>query len=85
MDWREQRRQWRAQRHAEMHDHPGPHVFPLVLATILVLAGLGILFPELPLETFWGSVLIVLGVWVVCLWLLGSRGQTRWAGTAPGT
>ena len=47
----------------------------LILATILIVAGLGIFFPQLPWQAFWGSLLILLGVWIVGLWFLRGRGS----------
>lgn len=75
-DWREQRRQWRAQRRAERYGRQGPHIVPLIIATILIVAGLGILFPELPWQVFWASLLILLGLWVIYLSLRRSRNYT---------
>ena len=69
-DWREQRRQLRLQRRAE---RPGPHAGGLVLATIFIVIGLGIFFPELPWSMFWGALVILLGVWVAYLWTLRTR------------
>jgi predicted RNA-binding Zn-ribbon protein involved in translation (DUF1610 family) len=76
MDWREQRRQWKAQRRTERYSRPGPHIGGLIIATILIVAGLGIFFPELPWQVFWGSLLILLGLWIVGLWTMGGRRST---------
>jgi len=65
----------RAQRRAERGRGPGSGVGALVLATILIVAGLGIFFPQLPWQAFWGSLLILLGVWIVGLWFLRGRGS----------
>lgn len=51
----------------------GPGVGGLVIATILVVAGLGIFFPSLPWEFFWGVLLILLGVWVGLIWVMRNR------------
>jgi len=59
---REQRRQMR-----------GSGVGGLVVATILVVAGLGIFFPSLPWQVFWGALLILLGVWVGLVWVRRNR------------
>jgi ribosomal protein S27AE len=72
LDWREQRRQMRAQRRA---DRPGPRIGGLVIATILIVAGLAIFFPTLPWQVFWGALLIILGCWVAYLWTARSRSQ----------
>lgn len=74
-DWREQRRQARAQRRAEHQGKPGPHVGGLVLATILIVVGLGVFFPEIPWSMFWGALFILLGVWVAYMWTLRPRGR----------
>ena len=67
LDWREQRRQMRAQRRAERGSRSG--IGALIIATILIVAGLGIFFPQLPWQVFWGSLLIILGLWIVYLWV----------------
>ena len=69
MDWREERRQMRAERRAR----GGSRFGGLVIATILIVAGLGVFFPDLPWEAFWGGLLILLGIWVAVLW--GTRGH----------
>jgi zinc-ribbon domain len=68
LDWREQRRQMRAERREERYNRPGPHIGGLIIATILIVAGLGIFFPQLPWQAFWGSLLIIMGFWIVYLW-----------------
>src|SRR5579872_3556447 len=74
LDWRELRRQMRAERRAERYSRPGPHIGGLIIATILIVAGLGIFFPQLPWQAFWGSLLVIAGLWVVYLWSTrGSR------------
>ncbi len=74
LDWREQRRQMRAERRAERYSRPGPHIGGLIIATILIVAGLGVFFPQLPWQAFWGSLLIMAGIWIVYLWATrGSR------------
>jgi len=79
-DWREQRREWRAQRRAERYGRRDPAIGGLVLATILIVAGLGIFFPQLPWQAFWGSLLILVGVWIAYFSLTRSR---REAGRKP--
>ena len=73
MDWREQRRQERAQRRAGRRGGLGA----LVLATILIVAGLGIFFPNLPWQEFWGALLILLGIWIVFAWVIRGRSAPR--------
>ena len=68
MDWREQRRQMRDQRREERYNRSGPHIGGLIVATILIVAGLGIFFPQLPWQVFWGSLLIIAGAWIVYAW-----------------
>jgi len=75
LDWREQRRQMRAQRRAEWYGRPRSGIGGLVIATILIVAGLGIFFPALPWQAFWGSLLILLGLWIGGLWFLRNRRQ----------
>jgi hypothetical protein len=75
LDWREQRRQMRAQRRAE-RGRSG--IGALVVATILIVAGIGIFFPQLPWQVFWASLLIILGLWIVYLWV-------RRSGSYPST
>jgi membrane protein implicated in regulation of membrane protease activity len=49
----------------------------LILATILIVAGLGILFPNLPWEIFWAGLLILLGVWIAFGWTMRGRSKTQ--------
>jgi hypothetical protein len=63
----------RAQRRTERYGRPGLGIGGLVIATIFIVAGLGIFFPELPWQAFWGSLLILLGVWIAGLWVLRGR------------
>jgi len=63
------RRESRAERRANRSGYGG-----LVVATILVVVGLGIFFPELPWQVFWGCLWILLGVWIAFAWTQrGSR------------
>jgi hypothetical protein len=59
---------WRAQRRAERRNRSGLGVGGIIVAAILVVAGMAIFFPQLPLEFFWGSVLILLGGLVAFAW-----------------
>jgi zinc-ribbon domain len=68
LDWREERHRRIAERRAERLSRPGPHIGRLIIATILIVAGLGIFFPQLPWQAFWGTILIIAGLWVVYLW-----------------
>jgi len=44
------------------------------VATILVVLGLAIFFPDLPWQVFWGGLWILLGVWIAYAWTQrGSR------------
>jgi hypothetical protein len=78
MDWREERRRERAQRRAGRRSYGG-----LIIATILIVAGLGIFFPNLPWQMFWGGLLILLGIWIAFAWTIRRRPQipTTAAGT----
>ena len=72
LDWREQRREERAQRRADMH-RQGRGFGALIVAAILIVAGLGIFLPSLPWQFFWGAVLILIGVIFVYFWLARGR------------
>jgi len=61
----------------ERYGRPGPHIGGLIVASILIVAGLGIFFPELPWQEFWGSLLILFGLWIVYLWSLGNRKRAK--------
>ncbi|HXW37240.1 MAG TPA: zinc ribbon domain-containing protein [Nitrososphaerales archaeon] len=76
-NWREERRREREQRREARYTSGGPGLGALVLATILIVAGLGIFFPQLPWEVFWGSLLILLGVWIVGARYLRRHGTTH--------
>jgi hypothetical protein len=45
----------------------------LIVATILIVAGLSIFFPNLPWQVFWGGLLILLGVWIAAAWTMRGR------------
>ena len=82
LDWREQRRQMREQRRAERRSGPTRGVGGLIVAMILIVAGLGIFFPSLPWQVFWGSILIVIGLLIVYAWVrrrdeYGSKSQPQ--------
>jgi ribosomal protein S27AE len=68
-DWHEERHERIAERRAERLSRPGPHFGGLIIATILIVAGLGIFFPQLPWQAFWGTILIIAGLWIVYLWV----------------
>ena len=78
-DWREQRRQERAQRREGRRGGFGG----LIVATILIVAGLGIFFPSLPWQVFWGGLLILLGVWIAVAWTMRGRSPTVHATQQP--
>jgi len=84
MDWREQRQQMRAQRREERYGPGVPSLGGLSVASILIVAGLGIFFPELPWQVFWGALLILFGSWVGGLWYVRNRsyGSERLVKTA---
>lgn len=69
-DWREQRRQMREQRRAQRSGFGG-----LVIATLLILLGIGIFLPNLPWQFLWGAILILLGLWIAFAWF--RRGSVR--------
>jgi len=68
------RRESRAERRAERRQGPRSGYGGLVVATILVVLGLAIFFPDLPWQVFWGGLWILLGVWIAYAWTQrGSR------------
>lgn len=71
----------RAQRRAERDGGAGPRIGGLVVATILIVVGLGAFFPELPWQLFWGVLWILVGAWIVFLW--GFRGRGYRTQSAP--
>ena len=62
------RRESRAERRAERRQGPRTGYGGLVVATIFVVLGLGVFFPELPWYMFWGCLWILLGVWIAFAW-----------------
>jgi len=74
------RRESRAERRAARRQGPRSGYGGLVVATILVVVGLGVFFPELPWYMFWGCLWIVLGAWIAVAWTRrdhGFSGQTQ--------
>ena len=69
------RRESRAERRAERRQSPRSGYGGLVIATILVVVGLGIFFPELPWQVFWGCLWILLGVWIAYAWTKRGHGN----------
>jgi len=74
-------RESRAERRAERRQGPRSGYGGLVVATIFVLVGLGIFFPELPWYMFWGSLWLLLGVWIAFAWV--QRGHNYSKKTQP--
>ncbi len=70
LDWREQRRRMRAERRSSS----GLRLGGLVVAVIVIVAGLAIFFPKLPWQWFWGAVLILIGLLVAYAW--ATRGSS---------
>jgi len=62
------RRESWAERRAERRQGPRSGYGGLVVATILVVVGLVIFFPDLPWQAFWGCLWILLGVWIAYAW-----------------
>jgi len=70
------RRESRAERRAERRQGTRTGYGGLVIATILVVVGLGIFFPELPWQVFWGCLWILLGVWIAFAWTQRGSGKS---------
>ena len=76
-------RESRAERRAERRQGPRTGYGGLVVATIFVLVGLGIFFPDLPWYMFWGSLWLVLGVWIAFAWTRRGHNYSKQAQSAP--
>jgi protein-S-isoprenylcysteine O-methyltransferase Ste14 len=48
----------------------GPHIGALIVAAIVIVAGLGIFYPDLPWQFFWGALLLMLGGLIAGAWAL---------------
>jgi hypothetical protein len=48
----------------------GPHIGALIVAAIVIVAGLGIFYPDLPWQYFWGALLLMLGILIVAFWAI---------------
>ncbi|MGA3290671.1 MAG: zinc-ribbon domain-containing protein [Candidatus Bathyarchaeia archaeon] len=46
----------------------GPHIGALIVAAIVIVAGLGVFYPDLPWYLFWGALWILLGCLIVGFW-----------------
>jgi len=75
------RRESRAERRAERRQGPRPGYGGLVVATILVVVGLAIFFPDLPWQVFWGGLWILLGAWIAYAWTQRGTGNSTQART----
>jgi len=62
------RRESRAERRAERRGGGRSGYGGLVVASILVVVGLAVFFPDLPWQVFWGGLWILLGVWIAFAW-----------------
>jgi len=76
-------RESRAERRAERRQGPRTGYGGLVVATIFVLVGLGIFFPDLPWYMFWGSLWLLLGVWIAFAWTRRGHSYSKQAQSAP--
>jgi hypothetical protein len=68
---------FRRHRHHD-HDHrgAGSGFGALIIGAIVIVAGLGILMPDIPWDLFWASLLVLLGAWIIGFWLLRSYRAT---------
>ena len=59
-----QNQDFRRHRH---HDHAGNHsgIGALILGAIVIVAGLGIIVPDVPWNLFWATLLVLLGIWII--------------------
>ena len=48
----------------------GPHIGALIVTAIVIVAGLGIFYPNLPWQFFWGALLLMLGGLIAGFWAL---------------
>ena len=72
------RRESRAERRAARRQGPRSGYGGLVVATILVVVGLAVFFPDLPWQVFWGGLWILLGAWIAYAWTQrGSRNPAQ--------
>ncbi|HYB76486.1 MAG TPA: zinc ribbon domain-containing protein [Nitrososphaerales archaeon] len=76
-------RESRAERRAERRQGPRTGFGGLVVATIFVMVGLGIFFPDLPWYTFWGSLWLLLGVWIAFASARRGRNYSKEAQSVP--
>jgi hypothetical protein len=58
----------REERRAERRRGPTRGVGGLIIAVILIVVGLGIFFPSLPWQVFWGAILIVIRLLIAYAW-----------------
>ena len=70
------RRQSIAERRAERRQSPRSGYGGLIIATILVVVGVAVFFPELPWYAFWGCLWILLGVWIAYGWTQRGHGNS---------
>jgi len=76
-------RESREERRAERRQGPRSGYGGLVVATIFVLVGLGTFFPDLPWYMFWGSLWLLLGVWIAFAWTRRSHSYSKQAQSVP--
>ena len=77
------RRESRAERRAARRQGPRSGYGGLVVATIFVVLGLGVFFPELPWYMFWGCLWILLGAWIAVAWTQRGRGYSKQVQSVP--
>ena len=63
-------------RHKHHHDHSHSGFGALIVGAIIIVAGLGILMPDIPWNLFWASLLVLLGAWIIGFWLIRSYKTT---------
>jgi protein-S-isoprenylcysteine O-methyltransferase Ste14 len=70
------RRESLAERRAQRRQGARTGYGGLIIATILVVVGVAVFFPELPWYAFWGCLWILLGVWIAFGWTQRGHGTS---------
>jgi hypothetical protein len=62
---------WGRRRHHD-HEHSHSGAGALIIGAIIIVAGLGVVFPEIPWDMFWATLLVLLGAWIIGFCLMKS-------------